>query len=53
MRTVNAMVKTFGLGFSLRCFASLTQRKKYVERENCLKSNKKKKPSKMEKSDLT
>ena len=42
MRTVNAMVKTFGLGFSLRCFASSTQRKKYVERENCLKSNKKK-----------
>lgn len=27
MRTVNAMVKTFGLGFSLRCFASSTQRK--------------------------
>lgn len=53
MRTVNAMVKTFGLGFSLLCFASSTQRKKYVERENCLKSNKKKNPSKMEKSDLT
>ena len=52
MRTVNAMVKTFGLGFSLRCFAGSTQRKKYVERENCLKSTKKKKPSKMEKSDL-
>lgn len=46
MRTVNAMVKTFGLGFSLRCFASSTQRKKYVERENCLKSNKKKNPQK-------
>ena len=40
------MVKTFGLGFSLRCFASSTQRKKYVERENCLKSNKKKNPQK-------
>lgn len=53
MRTVNAMVKTFGFGFSLRCFASSTQRKKYVERENCLKSNQKKNPSKMEKSDLT
>lgn len=46
MRTVNAMVKTFGLGFSLRCFASSTQRKKYVERENCLKSTKKKNPHK-------
>lgn len=46
MRTVHAMVKTFGLGFSLRCFASSTQRKKYVERENCLKSNKKKNPQK-------
>ena len=42
MRTVNAMVKTFGLGFSLRCLASSTPRKKYVERENCLKSNQKK-----------
>lgn len=46
MRTVNAMVKTFGLGFSLRCFAGSTQRKKYVERENCLKSTKKKNPQK-------
>ena len=46
MRTVNAMVKTFGLGFSLLCFASSTQRKKYIERENCLKSNKKKNPQK-------
>ena len=40
------MVKTFGLGFSFRCFASSTQRKKYVERENCLKSTKKKNPQK-------
>lgn len=46
MRTVNAMVKTFDLGFSLLCFASSTQRKKYIERENCLKSNKKKNPQK-------
>lgn len=26
MRTVNAVVKTFGLGFSFRCFAGSKQR---------------------------
>lgn len=51
MRTENAVVKTFGLGFSFRCFAGSKQRKVCWTRK--LPKIEQKNPSKMEKSDLT